>query len=285
VLLNAKLVIFDCLYDLVYVENLNTPKVILYNHFSSRPNTFMFEEIIKFFDPLVQLRLREENKRILEEQKQLYKAADRIVSNSNFTKEQLRKYFELESDVVYPPVNVNYFLNKDGNKGKFFLSVQRIHWQKRIDLQLEVFGRLPNEKLLIVGEPTEELKRAIEILKLRNVKVLGFIPKHRLRKIYSQAKAVIQTGFYEDFGIVPIEALAAGTPSIVVDEGGFRETINEDVGIRVKKPYIENFVEAIKCFEPKNYRKQSLQDHARQFGFEEFKRKMQPIIEDVLLDG
>jgi hypothetical protein len=71
----------------------------------------------------------------------------------------------------------------------------------------------------------------------------------------------------------------------VVDEGGFRETINEDVGIRVKKPYIENFVEAIKCFEPKNYHKQTMQDHARQFGFEEFKRKMQPIIEEVLLDG
>jgi glycosyltransferase involved in cell wall biosynthesis len=245
----------------------------------------MFEEIIKFFDPLVQLRLREENRRILEEQKQLYKAADRIVSNSNFTKEQLRKYFELKSDVVYPPVNVNYFWNKDSHKRKFFLSVQRIHWQKRINLQLEVFRRLPNEKLVIVGEPAEELKRIVEILKLRNVKVLGFVPKHRLRKLYSQTKAVIQTGFYEDFGIVPIEGFAAGTPSIVVDEGGFKETINEEVGVRVKKPYIENFVEVVKSFEYENYRKQTLQDHARQFGFNEFKRKMQPIIEEVLFDG
>jgi glycosyltransferase involved in cell wall biosynthesis len=245
----------------------------------------MFEQIVKFFDPLVQLRLREENKRILEEQKQLYKTAHRIVSNSNFTNEQLWKYFELKSDVVYPPVNVNYFRNKDSHKRKFFLSVQRIHWQKRIDLQLEVFKRLPNEKLVIVGEPAGELKRTVEILKLRNVKVLGFVPKHRLRKLYSQAKAVVQTGFYEDFGIVPIEALAAGTPSIVVNEGGFRETINEDVGIRVEKPYIENFVEVIKSFEYENYRKRTLQDHARQFGFEEFKRKMQPIMEEVLFNG
>jgi glycosyltransferase involved in cell wall biosynthesis len=152
-------------------------------------------------------------------------------------------------------------------------------------LQLEIFRKLPKEKLVIVGEPAEELKRAIEILKLRNVKVLGFVAKHRLRKLYSQAKAVIQTGFYEDFGIVPIEALAAGTPSIVVDEGGFKETINEDVGIRVRKPYIENFVEAIKSFEYENYHKQTLQDHARQFDFEEFQRKMQQIIEEVLFNG
>jgi glycosyltransferase involved in cell wall biosynthesis len=89
------------------------------------------------------------------------------------------------------------------------------------------------------------------------------------------AKAVIQTGWFEDFGLVPVEALACGTPVIVVDEGGFVETVHSpELGTRIKKPYVKSLREAVKSFDSAAYDTQTLRLEAEKYSEERFAEQM-----------
>jgi glycosyltransferase involved in cell wall biosynthesis len=190
----------------------------------------------------------------------------------------LKRYFGVDSYVVYPPVDLDHFKPTSSNpKRDYFLSVQRVHWQKRITIQIKAFKGL-DERLKIVGgaddkRPNPDLLKLVE--GCDNIEVLGGVKERKLPKHYTHAKATIQTGYYEDFGLVPIESLACGTPCIVVDEGGFRETIHSpELGVRIKPPYVQNLRKAVQNFNPENYDPAVLRKEAEKCGFERFKEEM-----------
>jgi len=278
-LLKSDVAIFHCPFDLIYLDRLDKPS-IFYNHRAERPHTFMLREILKRTDPLRAMCVRKDSPKVLAVFRELYRKADIVVSNSKFVQEMTKKYFDIESHVVYPPVDLKRFRLPNPHKPKrsFFLSVQRINWQKRVELQIEAFKGL-KEKLVIVGGPLngsgkdEQLEYLCD--GIPNISYVGRVSDRRVVWLMQNAKAVIQTGWFEDFGLVPIEAFACGTPVICVDEGGFRETVHSpELGTRIKKPYVKSLREAVKSFDTTAYSPKTLRLEAEKYGLERFAEQM-----------
>jgi glycosyltransferase involved in cell wall biosynthesis len=156
-----------------------------------------------------------------------FSTADVVVSNSDFVKRSTKKYYNTESRVIYPAIDVNKFNNAgDEEDGDYFLSVQRLEWYKRPDVQIEAFKNT-DEELYIVGDGTYANAVAGEVKKYDNIHYLGFVDNERLIELYRGAKATIQTSMVEDFGYIPREGLACGTPAITPYEGGYKELYNK----------------------------------------------------------
>jgi len=279
----ADVIIFHDPYDVPILERVNKPS-ILYVHRAMRPLTFMFKTLMSLEEPYRRRICERDRKWVLEKIKEQYEKVDVLVCNSLFIKKQLKKWFGIEADgVLYPPINLNFFKSATSNPTRdYFLSVQRVHWQKRIDVQIDAFEGT-NERLIIVGgrgdkEADEQLAELVKAYE--NVEFLGPVSDRKLVKLYSNAKATIQTGYYEDFGLVPIESLACGTPAIVVDEGGFKETIHSPyLGIRIKKPYVKNLRKAILNFDVSKYNPKVLRKEAEKYSFKKFKKELEKYVE------
>ncbi len=151
----------------------------------------------------------------------------RIATNSFNTLARIKKFYGREAVVIHPPVPVEKF--KYLKNGDFWLSVNRLYPEKRVGLQFEVFRRCPKESLVVVGgyAKGDHAEKNLGFLKDKppNVEMMGAVSEEELRRLYGECKAFITTAVDEDFGMTPVEAMAAGKPVVAVDEGGFRETV------------------------------------------------------------
>ena len=211
----------------------------------------------------------------------------KIVVNSKNTRNRVRKFYSRDAEIVYPPTNISKFHHRHSEG--YWLSVQRVEPEKRVEIQLKVFEKLPKEKLVLVGKGRHvrayqrKISRWIE--RLPNVEWREEASDKELIELYSKCKAVIQTPLEEDFGFVPVEAMASGKPCIAVDEGGFRESIiHGKTGLLVKKPYVENFVKSLKNFHRYKFDPKTCIRRAKLFSEEEFVKKMKSIAEESLED-
>jgi len=162
---------------------------------------------------------------------------DRIVAISETVQRRIKNFHGRSSELIYPPVDINRFQFME--YGDFWLSVNRIYPEKRIDLQFEVFRNLPDERLVVVGGYAdgdhasryyEKLIRSVP----ENVEMRGAVSEAELLDLYARCKGLICTAQDEDFGLTPVEAMASGKPVIAVNEGGFKETIiNGQTGLLV----------------------------------------------------
>ena len=187
---------------------------------------------------------------------------DRIFANSQNVQKRVLKFHNRCSDVIYPPVEISlYHCIEYGN---FWLSVNRLYPEKRIDLQIEVFRQLPKDQLIIVGGYSTGDHASQYVEKIRkdlpsNVTLLGEVSSEEIMDLYARCKAFICTALDEDYGITPLEAMASGKPVVAVDEGGFRETVTEKTGLLVE-PSIDSLVKAIRIIgtNPERYREACL---------------------------
>ncbi len=176
------------------------------------------------------------------------KNANAIVTNSQNTRNRIKKYYKKDAVVIYPPVQIkNYYFEKKNN---YWLSVNRLYPEKRIWLQLEAFRNLADEKLIIVGgySKGDHAEKNIKFLSdiPSNVELIGKVSEDELCKLYAQCKGFITTAQDEDFGLTPVEAMASGKPVVAVMEGGYLETvIHGETGMLVK-PEILEIIDAIK---------------------------------------
>src|SRR6267378_1948624 len=150
-----------------------------------------------------------------------------IVANSRNVAERIERFLHRKAAaVVYPPVDVSsYRFQKVGDA---WLTVSRLSHEKRIDLLVEAFRRRPDQRLLVVGGPQGGQSLARFVRSLRppdNVGFLGEIQEPRLRELYANCRGLVATAQDEDFGLAPVEAMAAGKAVVAVDEGGFRESV------------------------------------------------------------
>lgn len=151
---------------------------------------------------------------------------DRIVSISETVGRRIRAFYGRPSEIVYPPVDTSHFRFED--IGEEWLAVTRLYPEKRIDLLLDIFRELPDQRLDIVGghAPGDRTERYVAGLRPPpNVRLLGEVPEDELLRLYARCRGLIATAADEDFGLTPVEAMAAGKCVLAADEGGYRETV------------------------------------------------------------
>lgn len=210
-------------------------------------------------------------------------AADRVdqwVAISKTIQKRISKYYRKDSKVVYSPCDVHSIKMSDRKPENFYLIVSRLSPYKRIDLAIEAFNKF-GKKLVIVGEGSD-MKR-LKSIASPNITFLGWQSDQKVRELYSQAKALIFPG-EEDFGLTPIESMAAGRPVIAFDKGGVTESvIDGETGILFDKPTSESLVDAINRFELAigSFKPQVLRAQAEKFSTERFKKEF----EEIVLDG
>ena len=146
---------------------------------------------------------------------------DRFVAISRYVAARVNRYYGRSADVIYPPVDVQRFEVGDGRAGEFYLVVSALVPYKRVDLAIQAANRL-GRRLLVVGSGPEE--RRLRALAGPRVEFLGWRPDAEIAELYRRCRAVLFPGV-EDFGIVPLEAMAAGRPVVAFAGGGVLETV------------------------------------------------------------
>ncbi len=202
-----------------------------------------------------------------------------VVAISKTVAKRIEKFYGIESIIIYPPINTEFFtVDKKVKKENYFLIVSRLRPYKRIDIAVEAFNetKLP---LLIIGEGSSigALKRMAN----PNIQFLGRKTDEEIRAYYRRAQALIFPTF-EDFGIVPLEACACGTPVIAFRQGGATETIVEGKsGVFFFPQTSDALVETVIHFQAEDFKPDIVRKHALKFGTAEFINDLRRLIEDV----
>lgn len=146
---------------------------------------------------------------------------DRYVAISQYVARRIRRYYNRRSAVVYPPVDTAYFTPGDAPREGFALVVSALVPYKRVDVAVAACRKL-GVPLKVVGQGPEA--RALQQEGGRGVEFLGALPDADVRELYRRASVVLLPG-EEDFGLVPVEAQACGTPVVALGRGGATETV------------------------------------------------------------
>lgn len=200
---------------------------------------------------------------------------DYFIANSKFVGERIKRIYSRDSIVIYPPVNVDKFtLYKD--KYDFYLTASRLVPYKKTKMIVEAFNEMPDKKLVVIGDGEEY--EAIKQIAKSNISVLGYQNDSVLISTMQRAKAFIYAAV-EDFGIVPIEAMACGTPVIALDDGGTHETVIDGVnGIHFQNQTKEDIIKAIKKFEVMNFNHKIISDGAQKYSKNRFKKEFKAFV-------
>lgn len=205
-----------------------------------------------------------------------YSTANRVdyfIANSKYIAKRIKKIYNKEAEVIYPPVDTKLF-PCETNKENFYVTASRFVPYKRIDLIVEAFAKMPDKSLLVIGEGPE--KEKILSKAKENVKFIGYQEGNALMKYLQNAKAFVFAA-EEDFGIIVVEALACGTPVIALRKGGTAETvIHLQNGIHFNEQTSDAIINAVNEFEKNEQRFDSLSisNAAAQFDRIVFEKKI-----------
>lgn len=177
-------------------------------------------------------------------------SVDFFIANSKFIARRIKKVYGRDSEVIYPPVDVDRFMLNE-NKEDYYFTASRLVPYKRIDLIVEAFSHMPNKKLVVIGDGSEMKK--IKSKAMKNVEILGYQSNEVMQKYMQNAKAFVFAA-EEDFGITPVEAQACGTPVIAFGKGGSLETVrplgvNAPTGLFFSKQSTSSIVDAVIKFD------------------------------------
>ncbi|MFH1198238.1 MAG: glycosyltransferase family 4 protein [bacterium] len=177
-----------------------------------------------------------------------YTTANRVdyfIANSKFIAGKIKKIYSKDATVIYPPVDINKFplcTEKDG----YYLTASRFVPYKKIDLIVEAFSKMPDKKLIVIGDGDNQKK--IKALAGKNIEFLGYQSPEELKRYMQKAKAFVFAAI-EDFGITVIEAQSCGTPVIALNRGGTAETVVDGVnGVHFNEQTVESLIQAVTRF-------------------------------------
>lgn len=212
--------------------------------------------------------------------KQAVQQMDMIIANSQNIQRRIKQYLNIESTVIYPPCEIERFYWN--SQGDYYLSFGRLDPLKRISRLVDAFLQMPDKKLTIASDGPEFNKIKQQIGNAQNIILLGKVGEQKLLELISNCIATIYIPKDEDFGMSPVESMAAGKPVLGVAEGGLLETVlPEETGILLSPdPSIEMIIEGIKKLTPQRAleMRENCENQAQQFSVERFLNEMKRII-------
>lgn len=203
---------------------------------------------------------------------------DHFIANSRNVQTRILKTYRRDSEIVYPPVEVDSFYWKPPDD--HFLIVSGLVPYKRIDSAVRAFTR-NGRRLMVAGDGPEY--RELRASAGANITFLGYVPDEDLRELYARCRALVLPG-EEDFGLTPVEALASGKPVIAFGRGGALESVPVYAGVFYEEASDDCLEAAVERFEriEARFQPSALQAHARRFSPAEFASQMMRILETVV---
>lgn len=214
----------------------------------------------------------------------------RFIGISEASRDAIRKYYGRDAGVLFSPIDAARFeAGRKEIRQDYFLLVSRLERWKLLDYAIEAFTRL-GLPLRVVGRGPEESR--LRAMAGPNVEFMGGVDDETLVRFYGAARGVIFTPELE-YGLVPLEAVAAGTPVIALGRGGVLETmvdINDAAGrpataVLFPDPTADSLIDAVRRFEKARFRVEDLVAHAAAFDVPVFKRRLRKAVDEFLAHG
>jgi len=207
---------------------------------------------------------------------------DKMIAISEEVKKRIKKYYDRDSEIIYPPISLpttDYSLQQNKkavissqSTNSFFLIVSRLVPYKKIDLAIKVFNKL-NLPLKIIGKGSQESK--LKAIANPNIEFLGYLTDEELVKYYKGCRALIFPG-KEDFGLTTVEAQSFGKPVIAFKGGGTQESvIDGKTGIFFDSQTQKSLEEGVLKFMKKKFDPENCIRQAQRFNIKEFRQKLE----------
>jgi len=253
----------------LHISYCHTPTRYLWTDTHEYIADLKYNRLIKLFLPRIIHRMRLWDKMSVDR-------VDNFIANSCTVQKRIDKYYRRESDIIYPPVEINNF-SPSTEIGNYFVSGGRIVPYKRFDLIVFAFNRL-GYPIKIFGDGPE--LDYLKTIAKSNIQFLGRINEVEKAELLCHAKAFIHPQV-EDLGITPIESMAAGRPVIAFGVGGVTETVVPgETGTFFSEQSWESLFEAVLNFEAENWDPNHIREHAEQFSTDHFKDKISRYVDD-----
>lgn len=219
---------------------------------------------------------------------------DYYIANSKYVAKRIKKLYDKEAQVIYPPVNCSNFRIGSNETGDYYFTSSRMVPYKKINLIVEAFSKIPNKKLIVggIGPDFNKIKKTAT----SNVVLLGYLDQSRLLSLIQDSKAFIFAA-EEDFGIAPIEAQACGIPVIAFGRGGVLETIvgsyasantikASDTGVLFEQQTTESLLNAISVFEENEHKfdKETIRNQALKFDTKIFEIEIKKAVDNIIIN-
>jgi glycosyltransferase involved in cell wall biosynthesis len=201
-----------------------------------------------------------------------------LLTNSNEVKSRVSKFYRRDSKVVYPPVEIPN-ISSNITKENYYLIGGRVSRHKGHDIAIKAFTKLGLPLKVFGGTfasyGLDQFKKDAG----KNVEFLGEVTEAEKWELMKKAKAFIFPSEQEDFGIIPVEAMAAGTPVIALNQGGVKETVVDGkTGLFFEERTTESLIEAVKMFNKINIKQEDCVNQAKKFSKERFKKEMKEFV-------
>ncbi|MCI5666081.1 MAG: glycosyltransferase [Spirochaetia bacterium] len=204
---------------------------------------------------------------------------DHFVANSHYVAARIQRYYNRKATVVYPPCDIENYLENPRSPEDFYLFFGQLVGYKRADLAIEACIK-SGRKLVVIGDGKS--KDAKQFEKTGLVKFTGRVSDKEVADYLSKAKALLFPGI-EDFGIIPVEANAAGCPVLAYKDGGAMDSIQENVtGLFFEEQTADSLIKCMDNFEKIENQfadRKVFEKHVKQFSLEEFQNKMKKVLE------
>lgn len=217
------------------------------------------------------------------DKKTIIGGVDFFIANSKNVADRIWKFYRRKSKVIYPPIDVKTISKETEhtNKGNYYLIVSRLADSKGLEEAAQVAENL-GIKLKIVGKGLgfTDIDKRLKELSGNYIEMLGEVSDDELWQLYAKARAFIALARNEDFGMTVVEAQAAGIPVIAFNGGGFRESVvNGVTGVLINDTDEKTIGRAIRKLNTIEWDKRKLQNQARKFSKERFKKQIEEFVE------
>ncbi len=208
---------------------------------------------------------------------------DYYLTNSFYVAKRIKKLYNREAEVIYGPADVDFYKLYE-KKEDFYVAASQMVPYKKMDIIVKAFARMSDKKLFIIGKGPEEKKIKKLAAKAKNIEFLGYQSSESLRDYLQRAKAFVFAA-EEDFGLLPVEAQACGTPVIAYGRGGAVETVIEGrTGVFFKSQDEESLMDAVFSFEKTEdrYDFKKIRKNAERFSKQEFQKRYQKFTDEKI---